>query len=105
MFRNTKMSKHLSQDQFAKCVAGRPARVELQHIGECPECSAELDRFNNTLTVFRNAVRHRIDDRVALQPPAVAPRPAEAGLSTWRLTFVAAAIVMAALLPFFINTN
>jgi anti-sigma factor RsiW len=106
MFRNTKMSNHLSQRELAKCIVGRPARAELQHIGECPECGAELDRLRNTLTVFRNAVRHRIDERVASQPPLVVPlRVAEAGVSTWRWTLVAAAMVMAIVLPFFINTN
>lgn len=102
------MSNHLSEDQFVECIVGRPARPELQHISECPECSAELERFGNTLSVFRSAVRHRIEDRVALHPSVVTPlRAAEAGISTWRWALGAAAIVFLVLvnLPFFTSES
>ena len=97
------MSNHLSQDQFAKCALGRLARAELQHISECPECRAELDRFGNALLLFRSAIRHRIDDRVASLPSTVTPlRPVAAGISKWRWAWVAAAVVTVLVLPFFI---
>ena len=79
------MSNHLSEDQFAKCIVGRSTNADLQHIRECPECSAELERFGNTLSLFRGALRQRIDDRVARHPLAVTPvRLAESGISKWR---------------------
>jgi hypothetical protein len=106
MFRYTKMSNHLSQDQFAKCAVGGPTKAELQHLNECAECSAELDGFGNTLSLFRSAIRHRIDDRVALQPLNVAPsRPAQTAFSNWRWAFVVAGFIVVVLLPFFMTEH
>ena len=100
------MSNHLSEDQFAKCIVGRSTNAELQHIRECPECSAELERFGNTLSLFRGALRQRIDDRVARHPLDVTPvRHAEPGISKWRWALLAAALVVAVVLPFFISPN
>ena len=103
------MSKHLSEDQFAKCLVGQSTSAELQHIRECPECSAELEGFAKTISVFRSAVRNRIDDRIALHPSAVTPlrwmRPVEPGIPKWRWALVAAAVVAAVVLPFFITQN
>ena len=61
------MRKHLSPDQFAKCVVDGPARPELQHIDECPECRAELERFRVAVSSFRTAVRDTIDARLAAE--------------------------------------
>jgi hypothetical protein len=100
------MSNHLSQDQFAKCIVGRPSGMELQHIGGCPQCSADLENFNSALSLFRRALRDRIDDQVALQGSGVILfpiRPAEAGMSKWRWAAVAAALVVFVMLPFFIS--
>jgi hypothetical protein len=100
------MSNHLSQDQFAQCIAGQPAGAELQHIGECGECSAELERFGNILSLFRSAIRDRIDDRVALQgsgATAFPIQPVETGMSNWRWAVAAAALVVFVMLPFFIS--
>jgi anti-sigma factor RsiW len=100
------MSNHLSEDQFTKCIAGQPSDAELQHIRGCPECSAELEHFDNTLSLFRSTLRNRIDDRVALQGSALTPfaiRPAETGMPRWRWAVVAAALVVSVTLPFFIS--
>jgi anti-sigma factor RsiW len=97
------MSDHLSEDQFAKCIVGRSTRAELQHIRECPECSVELERFDKMLSLFRTAVRDRIDDRVALHPPDETPlRRREAGISILRWAWVTAAIV-ALVIPLFMS--
>lgn len=99
------MSDHLSEDQFAKCIVGRSAREELQHIRECPECSAELERFGKTLSLFRTTVRDRIDDRVAFHPSGGTPfRRREAGISTLRWAWVTAAIV-ALVIPLLMSEN
>jgi len=97
------MNDHLSEDQFAKCILGRSTRAELQHIRECPECSIELERFEKMLSLFRTALRDRIDDRVASHPPDETPlRRREAGISTVRWAWVTAAIV-ALIIPMFIS--
>jgi len=107
------MNNHLSPDQFAKCIAGQPSREELQHIGECPECSAEVERVGAALSQFLSAVRHRIDDRMASHPteitplkPPIKPLPhTGAGIPALRWALMATAIVVAAVLPFFISEN
>jgi hypothetical protein len=100
------MSNHLSQDQFAKCAVAKPTKAELQHLKECAECSAELDGFGNTLSLFRSAIRHRIDDRVALRPLNVAPlRSAPTAFSNWRWAFVVAGFVVVVLFPFFMTEH
>jgi hypothetical protein len=98
------MSNHLSQDQFAKCIVGQSTAAERLHLGECSECTAELDRFAAALTSFRSAVRNRVDDRLALQhAPLIIEVPVEseaAGTPKWRWALVAAAAVFAVLVPF-----
>ncbi len=97
------MSKHLSSDQFAKCLAGRPTAAELQHVAECAECSARLDRFTNTMSLFRNALRDRIDGRVAAQAPRLYPlptQPASERVPLWRWALVAVAAVVLVVVPF-----
>jgi hypothetical protein len=100
------MSNHLSKEQFAKCIVGQPSRAALQHIGECPGCSAEVERFGSAISQFRSAVRHRIDDRPASHPTEVTPlKHAGAGTPALRWALMATAIVVAAVLPFFISEN
>ena len=97
------MSRHLSQDQFAKCAAGRRSKADLEHINECPTCSAELERFRKTLSLFRTAIRHRVDDRIDRSALEIAvPRRLDARVSTWRWAMVAAAVV-ALVIPYFMS--
>jgi hypothetical protein len=96
------MSNHLSQDQFANCVVGRSTSAELQHVKECSECGAELERFRIAVSSFRNAVRGRVDARLALQGPEVSRfsmRPAAAGLPRWRWALAAVAVVVVVMIP------
>jgi len=99
------MSNHLSEDQFAKCIAGSAGVPELEHISGCRQCSAELERFRNTLGVFRNIVRSRIDARIASHPAGVTRAgTALSGFASWRPAWLAAAVV-ALIIPLFINSN
>ena len=96
------MSNHLSQDQFAKCFVGRSTSAELRHMMECPECSAELDRFGHTISLFRSAIRDRIDAQVAAQAPGVPQlsiRPAAAGIPKWHWALVAPAVAVLVMVP------
>ena len=96
------MNDHLREDQFAKCAVGRPERAELLHLGECAECSGELERFRIALSLFRDAVRECVDDRIALGPlEIVPPRPDEAGMSKWHVALVAAVVLIMVILPSF----
>ena len=98
------MSNHLSEDQFARCAAGRPAREDLQHIRACAECGAELERFANKLSLFRSAIRHRIDDRVVLYPTGVTSlRPAHPRIPKWSWALVGTAFLVLVMFPFFVS--
>jgi len=102
------MSNHLSQDQLAQCFIGRRTSVELKHILECSECSAELERFGATLSLFRSAIKDRIHERLALQASAVTEPSinyAGGGISKWRWAFGAAAVVVFGTLPFFVTES
>ncbi len=94
------MSNHLSEDQFAKCIVVI-GRKELEHLRQCPECSAELERFGSAVTAFRSALRNRADDRAASH--AFSIRPAIANTPKWRWALVAALFVVVMVIPFFIS--
>jgi hypothetical protein len=96
------MSNHFSQEQFAKYIVGQSAKAELQHLSECPQCSAELEQFNNTLSEFRTIVRDRIDDRIASHPLMPALKPARASIAFFNLAWIGA-VVAALVLPLFIS--
>src|SRR5262245_34182984 len=99
------MSNHLSQDQIINCAAGRARRLEIDHVGECSECAAELERFNETLVMFRDAIRHRIDNRLVMHKPAItSSRSVAPRLWVPRWAMVAAAIV-ALVVPYFMPDN
>ena len=101
------MSNHLSQDQFETCVFGRAGQSELQHIGECPECCAEVDRFSKGLALFRRAVRDLAN--LAAEPAGLDEKAdfttssrASPGTPMWRWALAAATLSAAIALSFFI---
>jgi hypothetical protein len=94
------MSNHLSENQFAKYVIGRATSADRQHVLECAECSAELDRFRNTLSTFNAAIRDRIDDRI-VQSPGVSLLPVQTrGIPKWCWALVATTLLVLVTLPF-----
>ena len=94
------MSNHLSENQFAKYVVGRATSADRQHLLECAECSSELDRFSNTLSVFRTAIRDRIDDRVIRRPGAFPSAVRTSAMPKWCWALVAATLLVLMMLPF-----
>ena len=97
------MSKHLSQDQFARCLVGRTTSAETRHLNECPECSAEFDAFGRSISSFRNAIRAQVDVRIASPRPVIARfrvRPAAATVSKLRWALVVAGAFVLAVVPF-----
>jgi hypothetical protein len=50
------MSHHLSEDQICRAIAGEPTAGDTMHLAGCAQCQAELDRFADTIAVFRIAV-------------------------------------------------
>ena len=102
------MTNHLPQEQIAKGALGQLTGAERRHLEECPECRAELESLKSALSLFRSTIRHRIDGRIALQPPVITQftnRPAGAHSSKWRWALVAAAVVVVFVLPFIVSEN
>jgi len=56
------MNNHLSQDQFSMWVLGRSTPEERRHGTECPQCRAELARFEEPVAAFKSAI-HDWSDR------------------------------------------
>ena len=50
------MNNHLSQDQLSMWILGRSTAEELRHGRECPECRAELARFETPVSAFRSVM-------------------------------------------------
>jgi hypothetical protein len=50
------MNNHLSQDQLSMWFLGRSTSEERRHGAECPQCRAELARFEEPVTTFMNAM-------------------------------------------------
>ena len=89
------MSNHLSQDQFAKCAIGQSTSAERQHLIECATCSAELERFGNTLSLFRTALRDRVDAQAESTVMVLKPSASRAsGFSVLRWAFIASAVLV-----------
>ena len=97
------MSTHLSQDQFAKCVVGQSTISDRQHLTECAACSAELERFGNTLSLFRTALRDRVDDQAASRVTVLLPVLPQSprGFSILRWAFIATAVLVFVSMPLF----
>ena len=100
-------NNHLSEDQFAECmidVDGQATSAARKHIAGCAECAAELERFGRTVSVFRDAIRNRIDARVASHTPGIIPafavRPAPANYLTRHWAWVSAAAFVFVMVPF-----
>jgi hypothetical protein len=99
------MSKHLTEDQIARCFAGQYTIDERQHIQQCAACGAQLDRLASSISLFRNAVRDRIDARVALHAPAIVfeDQPPVSAPPIWKWAMVTVVAVLLVALPFFIT--
>lgn len=95
------MSDHLSPDRFAKSFVEGPTSLDLQHITECTECRAGLERFGRTVSSFRSSIRERVDAQVASDGASDASEftPLSTGPEVianpkWRWVWTAAAVVV-----------
>ena len=96
------MSQHLSHEEFAQCFVGSESLEAQRHLRECPECSAELQCFGETVASLRGAIRGRVSARVATHSEVVlqrADRPVTSAGPRWRWAAAAAAIVLFGWIP------
>ena len=97
------MTNHLSQDQFEKCLLDGAGRSEMEHLRECPDCSAAVERFSKGLALFRRAVRDLAGEPAAIKSADLTTcAPIATGIPRWRWAIAAATLVAAVALPFFI---
>ena len=96
------MNNHLSQDQLSMWLLGRSTPEERRHGAECPQCRAQLARFEAPVTKFKNAmyewsdrekVPHLEEVSIFLRRPAQsvpgALRWAAVGIAVMLLTTIA----------------
>lgn len=96
------MRDHLSPDQFAKCFVDGPSNLELEHLGECSQCTAELERFVVVVSSFRTAIRDRVDAQLVAEASALSQDsdgPAAMPESKHRWAVAIAALAGLLLLP------
>jgi hypothetical protein len=51
------MNRHLSSENFSEWMVGERTPEHEQHLRECAECAAELDRIQTPIALLRGAVR------------------------------------------------
>jgi hypothetical protein len=94
------MSKHLTQEQFARSFVEGASGAEWEHLTECSECQTELDRFGGTVSALRLAVRGRVDTHIATQAFDL-PVARHTPNTRWALT--AAAILLFGIAPLLVE--
>jgi|SRR5438034_7327444 len=99
------MSDHLTSEQISKCMIGDCTDGEQQHARECPECGAELSRFQNAVLLFRSSVWLWADRQRGSNAPGHAglvgaTRP----LRPLRWVPIAAAVAVVAIAPIYKNS-
>jgi hypothetical protein len=102
------MSNHLSQDQLSMCILGRSTPEEEQHSRDCPECRAELARFQGPVTTFRVAMQDWSDRETVPRLAEVASFLGKPGLLSnpiWRWAPVGLAVIVLGGIPIYIQQD
>jgi periplasmic protein TonB len=55
------MTDHLTEDRISSWVVGRSTAEEQNHVQACRTCTAEVDGFQKTLSLFRAAIWNQVD--------------------------------------------
>ena len=98
------MSNHLSQDQLSMWILGRCTPEERQHGLDCPQCSAELARFQEPVSTFRASFQDWSDRESAPQLQEVTTfllRPRAFFIPSWSWAALAMAVVLLTALPLY----
>jgi anti-sigma factor RsiW len=94
------MNPHLTPQQIAEWITGDKIAEMDQHLRDCPECAAAVNRLAEPLALFRTTVR-ALSEQMEPAPlvlPAERPRRATIPLH-WRLAMATAAALMIAAIP------
>jgi hypothetical protein len=102
------MSQHLSSQEISRWMIGERTPQQEQHVRQCSQCGAELDRLEAALALFRGSVRQWSDGQVRFPRPLAPTRrsrgyPARPLPIRWAL--VAAALLVLAAVPIYRNAQ
>ena len=98
------MSNHLSQDQLSMWILGRCTPEERQHGLDCPQCSADLARFQEPVSTFRAAFQDWSDRERAPQLQEVTTfllKPRRFFIPSWSWAALGMAVVLLTSLPLY----
>jgi hypothetical protein len=82
------MNSHLSEEQISEWIAGQRGGEADQHMRECPQCAAEIERTGKALLLFRNS-GYACAEYWRMQPTAKSQRR----VSRWTIAATGAAIL------------
>jgi hypothetical protein len=101
------MSQHLSSQEISQWMIGERTPQQEQHVRQCSQCGAELDRLEAALALFRGSVRHWSGRQSRAEPPAIASMsPAQGSrIQPMRWALVAAALLVLAAVPIYRNAQ
>ena len=101
------MSQHLSSQEISQWMIGERTPQQEQHVRQCSQCGAELDRLEAALALFRGSVRHWSGRQGRAEPPAIASMSPARGsrIQPMRWALVAAALLVLAAVPIYRNAQ
>jgi hypothetical protein len=85
------MSRHLSEDQICRAIAGQSTIEEQRHLHECPHCRTEIERSWSVLGAFRTAVIVRAEREALRSTPSLGTQPEDGW--RWERALAATALV------------
>jgi hypothetical protein len=85
------MSRHLSEDQICRAIAGQSTIEEQRHVHECPHCRTEIERSWSVLGAFRTAVLVRAEREALRSTPSLGTQPEDGW--RWERALAATALV------------
>ena len=98
------MNNHLSQDQLSMWILGRCTVEELKHGRECPQCRAELARFEAPVSAFRSVMLEWSDRENAPRIEEVSTllrRPRAFVNTSWRWAAAGVAVLLLTVIPIY----
>jgi len=97
------MHDHLTYDQLTRATIGDCTTQELQHLGECSVCSAEVVTMNESLLGFRDAVLNWTHSQTKSAPRLVLDAAPLTPRRTLRWSLAAAAVALVMTIPIYRN--
>ena len=101
------MSEHLSHDQISRWIMGQATPDEEQHGLECSQCSAELNRFRESISTFRVAMQEwserKAAPRLEKNPSAAFGPQMAQPIMRWALLAMTFAVLVG--IPFYQHRN